>query len=97
MNTSIIAATAPLSQSASHAGAVAGATGGTVGLAALIAFGWLFHKTHDHDKANPGSGRGAFLKSGKFRVAAAFALGALAMTGGGGLISDIFTHASTMI
>jgi hypothetical protein len=94
MNTTSIITAA--GQSASHAGNIGGVAGGTVGLAALIAFGWLFHATHGHDKSNPGSGRGAFLKSGKFKVSVAFALGALAMTGGG-FIANIFTHASSII
>jgi hypothetical protein len=71
-------------------------SGGRHGLAALIAFGWLFHATHGGDKASPNSGRGAFLKSGKFKISIAFVLGGLVMTGGG-FIANIFTHISSTI
>jgi hypothetical protein len=93
MNTTIITAAG---QSASHASNISGVAGGTVGLAALIAFGWLFHATHGGDKASPNSGRGAFLKSGKFKISIAFVLGGLVMTGGG-FIANIFTHISSTI
>lgn len=95
MNNMIITAAA-LNDSASHASNIAGVTGGTVGLAALIAFGWLFHKTHDNDKANPKEGRGAIFSSGKFKIGLAFVLGALAMTGGG-FLANIVTHVSSTI